>query len=88
MQSVMSEGYYEDSKYRVKNNAYEENEILLSYALKGWLQTQASSSTEGIGDLELILKQFKNEKNNELKRGIEECLHYIDDWFRKWNGRK
>ena len=72
---------------QLKNNAYEENEILLSYALSGWLKTSHASSTEGIGDLELILKQFRNGKSKVIKKQVEECLNYLDDWFRKYNGR-
>ena len=73
---------------RLKNDAYEENEVLLSYALDGWLGIQASSSTEGMADLELILKQYGSKKSVKIKKQIREVLNYIDEWFKKWNGRK
>lgn len=72
---------------QLSNSSYQENEFLLSYALTGWLSTQSSSSTEGMSDLELILKQYKSGKSMVVKKQVEECLRYIDDWFRKWNGR-
>lgn len=72
---------------KLSNNSYQENEFLLSYALTGWLNTQPSSSTEGMSDLELILKQYKSGKSIVINKQVEECLRYIDDWFRKWNGR-
>ena len=72
---------------KLKNDAYEKKEILLSYALDSWLKTQPSSSTEGMADLELILKQYTSGKSNVVEEQVEECLCYIDDWFRKWNGR-
>ena len=72
---------------QLSNRSYQENEFLLSYALTGWLSTQPSSSTEGMSDLELILKQYKSGKSIVVKKQVEECLRYIDDWFRKWNGR-
>lgn len=72
---------------QLKNDAYGENEILLSYALDSWLNSQPSSSTEGMADLESILKQYKSGKSIVVKKQVEECLRYIDDWFSKWNGR-
>jgi len=72
---------------QLSNKSYQENEFLLSYALTGWLNTQPSSSTEGMSDLELILKQYKNSKSIVIEKQVEECLRYIDNWFRKWNGR-
>ncbi len=72
---------------QLSNNSYQENEFLLSYALTGWLNTQPSSSTEGMSDLELILKQYRSGKSSIVNKQVEECLRYIDDWFRKWNGR-
>ncbi len=68
-------------------SSYQENEFLLSYALTGWLNTQPSSSTEGMSDLELILKQYNGGKSIIVKKQVEESLRYIDDWFREWNGR-
>ncbi|TAH64861.1 MAG: hypothetical protein EWM47_11820 [Anaerolineaceae bacterium] len=72
---------------KLSNNSYQENEFLLSYALTGWLNTQPSSSTEGMSDLELMLKQYRSSKSSVVNKQVEECLRYLDDWFRKWNGR-
>ena len=72
----------------LKNYAYEEKEILLSYALDGWIKSKPSSTTEGMADLELILIQYKTTKNNVVNEQIIECLSFLDDWFKKWNGRQ
>lgn len=72
---------------QLKNDAYRKNEIVLSYALDSWLKSQPPSSTEGMADLESILKQYKSGKNAAVNKQVDECLRYIDGWFRKWNGR-
>ena len=72
---------------QLSNDSYQENEYLLSYALTGWLSTQPSSSSEGMSDLELILKQYTNGKSVKINKQVEDCLCFIDEWFRKWNGR-
>ncbi|MCL2717354.1 MAG: hypothetical protein FWE14_01030 [Lachnospiraceae bacterium] len=72
---------------KLKDEAYIENEFLLSYAIDGWLTFQPSSSTEGMADLELILKQYKNGKSIVINKKVEECLHFINEWFKKWNNR-
>ena len=72
---------------RLKNDAYGENEILLSYAIDSWLNSQPPSSVEGMADLESILKQYERGKSIVINKQVEECLFYIHDWFQKWNGR-
>ena len=74
---------------QIKSNAYEQDEVLLSYALDSWLKKQPPSSTEGMADLELILKQqHKLIKSNIVRKQVDECISFVDNWFRKWNGRK
>jgi len=70
------------------NNLYENGEYLLAYALDGWQKTGHSSTTEAMGDLEAILKQYESGKNIVINQQVKECLQFIDEWFRKWNGRK
>ena len=72
---------------QLKNDAYDDNEVLLSYALDNWIKTQPSSSTEGMADLKLILKQYKRGKSKNVNRQVKECVRIIDDWFEKLNRR-
>jgi hypothetical protein len=66
--------------------SYDNAEYMLSYALRGWKKTSHSSSTELMGELERILKQFRS-GNSEIMNQVEECLRFLDEWFHRWNMR-
>ena len=68
---------------QLSDNAYNGREFLLAYALDGWLETGHSSTTEAMGELELLLKQYKNGTNAVVNQQVEECLRFVNEWFHK-----
>ena len=58
-----------------------EGELLLSYALVGWLQSQPPSSTEGMADIRGILQQYALGNNGKVNAKVNQCRDFIEEWF-------
>jgi hypothetical protein len=68
---------------QLSGNAYAENEMLLSYAIKDWMSIEPPYSSERIADLKSMLRKYNGGRSAVVENEVAEYLRNIDVWLRK-----